>query len=257
MTDQEPLRVYWQPGCTSCLNTKEFLANHAIEFEAINVRTEPRARAELEAIGARSIPVVARGTRFVYGQDLADVARFVGVPPPRVALAPAVLVDRLAALLRAAVRYTRQLPSERLETLIPGRDDRAWIDLAYHPAMIVAGFLTAARGGVLEFEFFERRPVGAQRTVEAVTTQLESAALDLTTWWSQVDSLARPAEVATYYGRRSLDGVLERTAWHVAQHCRQLESLVAQTGSVPEGPLGPAELGGLPLPAGLWDKEVQ
>jgi hypothetical protein len=37
---------------------------------------------------------------------------------------------------------------------------------------------------------------------------------------------------------------------------RQLESLVSAAGVLPEGALGDDELGGLPLPEGLWDREI-
>ena len=257
MTATPALRVYWQPGCSSCLKTKEFLTRHGLDFTSINVRSEPGAADELVRLGARSIPVVARGEDFVYGQDLADVARFVGVEPPGPRLPADVLVGRLVALLRAAERHTGQLPADRLETLLPGRSDRAWIDLAYHPAMIVAAFLAAAHGGTLEFEYFERRPLGAQRTTGAVALALQVAVQDLEAWWRHASRHGLPERVATYYGERPLLSVLERTGWHVAQHCRQLESLVEQAGKTPDGPLGGAELAGLPLPDGLWDKEVQ
>ena len=32
-----PLKVYWQPGCSSCLKTKEFLIANGMEFDSINV----------------------------------------------------------------------------------------------------------------------------------------------------------------------------------------------------------------------------
>jgi hypothetical protein len=60
----------------------------------------------------------------------------------------------------------------------------------------------------------------------------------------------------TYYGAQPLHGVLERTAWHAAQHCRQLEHVILALGIEPKARLGDAELGGLPLPVGVWDKEI-
>ena len=32
-----PIKAYWQPGCTSCLRMKEFLARHGVPFVSINV----------------------------------------------------------------------------------------------------------------------------------------------------------------------------------------------------------------------------
>ena len=33
--EQAPLKVYWQPGCSSCLKTKEFLIENGMEFVSI------------------------------------------------------------------------------------------------------------------------------------------------------------------------------------------------------------------------------
>ena len=60
----------------------------------------------------------------------------------------------------------------------------------------------------------------------------------------------------TYYGVQPTQGVMERTAWHAAQHCRQLMTVVADAGFEPDGALGEAELGGLPLPVEVYDDEV-
>jgi glutaredoxin len=58
------LRVYWQPGCTSCLRAREFLRQHGVPFLSVNVRDSDTARAELEALGVRTVPVVARGSEY-------------------------------------------------------------------------------------------------------------------------------------------------------------------------------------------------
>jgi glutaredoxin len=247
--------VYWQPGCTSCLKTKEFLKRNGIAFESINVRADPDAGARLAALGARSIPVIARGAQWVYGQDLDAVARFLGVSADRTRLPVATLVLRIERLLAAVSRYTTQLPENVLETLLPGRADRAALDLAFHVPMIVAGFLDAARGGSLNFEYFERRPLRGQRNRAAVIATQQEIAADFRAW-SQGDVANLPASLDTYYGPQPLAGALERTAWHVAQHARQLESLVAGAGLVPDGSLAADELAGLPLPEGLWDPEI-
>ncbi len=248
--------VYWQPGCTSCLKAREFLATHAIDFESINVRATPGAEERLRALGARSIPVIARGQDWTYAQDLDDVARFLGIVVDRVRLPAATLIRRVCALLTAAARYTAQLPESVLETPLPGRTDRAGADLAFHVPMIVQGFLVAAKGGQLSFDVFERRPAGTARAVPELVTLQRETSQALERWWRDV-AYAPPAAVDTYYGRQTLDSVLERTAWHVAQHTRQLESLAAGGGRLPEGALTDAELGGLPLPEGLWDPEFK
>jgi len=61
----------------------------------------------------------------------------------------------------------------------------------------------------------------------------------------------------TYFGDRPLQVVLERTGWHVAQHCRQLEHIaIEQLHAAPSDRLRPDDLRGLPLPDAVWDREI-
>ena len=78
ITEKDPLKVYWQPGCSSCLKTKEFLISNGIEFESINVLEDENAFKELEALGIRMVPIVARGKDWANGQVFRDVARVAG-----------------------------------------------------------------------------------------------------------------------------------------------------------------------------------
>jgi glutaredoxin/predicted transcriptional regulator len=253
MSESLPFRVYWQPGCTSCLKAKEFLARHGIAFESFDVRARPEAMDDVMRLGARSIPVVAQGERWTYAQELDDLARFVGVRRDAVRLPPDVLVARLDALLDVAARHTGRLPDDALERLLPGRPDRAAADLAFHIAAIVDGLLDADAGGTLTYEHFLRRPDGNGRARTALVATLARTRGELAMRWARG---SHPATVATYYGAQPLHGVLERTAWHVAQHVRQLESLLVAAGVAPDAPLSARELEGLPLPDGLWEREV-
>jgi len=246
--------VFWQPGCTSCLRTKEFLRGHGIQFESVNVREDPQAMKRLTALGARSVPVIARGDAFVYGQDLATVARFVGIEADLQRLDVPVLVSRLMALLDSAAALTIQLPPEAWQQKLPGRE-RTHLDLAYHVSQVVVGFLDAALGGRLTFEHFERRPPDHVATAADVAQLIRSVSQALAVWWGANQSRL-PAEIDTYYGRQPLHAVLERTTWHVAQHARQLQRLLELRGVEPRPSLAPALLAGLPLPEDVWDAEV-
>lgn len=249
-----PYRLYWQPGCTSCLKAKEFLAAQGIAFESINVRASAAAMAELERLGARSVPVIAKGDAFCFAQELDEVARFLGLEWRRERLPVATLIERVRHLLRAAESLSRQLPQASFETPIEGRPDRAYGDIGFHIAQIVEGFLDAAEGGELTFAHFERRPSGAARRAEAVAAAIAETAARFERWSR---AAAPPTQsLRTYYGAQPLPFVLERTAWHVAQHARQLEHLVRGLGLAPIVGLGDAELAGLPLPTGVWDKEI-
>ena len=65
--------VYWQPGCTSCLRTKEFLTKHGVAFTSRNVLSDAGAMdAHLRAQRRRVIPQCAeriRGGRRVLGDE--------------------------------------------------------------------------------------------------------------------------------------------------------------------------------------------
>src|ERR1700675_1571648 len=75
----ERVRVFWQPGCTSCLRTKEFLTRNGVDYESINVHGNAAGMEELRKLGARCVPVVARGGRFVFAQAIGDVIDFLGL----------------------------------------------------------------------------------------------------------------------------------------------------------------------------------
>ena len=76
----EPLKVYWQPGCTGCLRMKEFLTNHGVDFVSVNVLEDREGLDELVKLAGRHVPIARRGDDWVDGQVLADLARIAGVP---------------------------------------------------------------------------------------------------------------------------------------------------------------------------------
>jgi len=247
-------RVYWQPGCTSCLRTKEFLSRHGVPYDSINVRVTPGAMQELAAFGLRSVPAVSDGERAIYAQEIREVAAFVGIDFDQRPLPPEELVIRLDRILAAAERYLRQLPESRIDDRLPGRD-RSWHDLGYHLFVIVQGFLDAARGGELTEAHFLRKPPSEIAGFGDCAEFGAGVRADLADWWQSV-AHQLPAEVSTYYGRQPGHTVLERSCWHVAQHVRQLMALLELAGVAPDQPLGPSELDGLPLPEKVWDSEI-
>ncbi len=106
MLASERIRAFWQPGCTSCLRMKEFLTKHGVEYESINVHGNPEGMEQLRALGARSVPIVARGNQFVFAQSLGDVIEFLRLDirlPER--LSPDDLIKKIELVLAAAARY--------------------------------------------------------------------------------------------------------------------------------------------------------
>jgi len=61
---------------------KEFLSRKKIDFVAIDVLNDPQGRERLLKLGVANVPVVAKGEQFVFGQNLEDVAEFVGCRAP-------------------------------------------------------------------------------------------------------------------------------------------------------------------------------
>jgi len=248
------LRVYWRPGCSSCVKVKEFLTNLGVDYESINVSARPEAMAELRALGVRTVPVVARGSEYVFAQELADVSAFVGRKVDFQRLAPPALYDKWQQVLSAAQRHVMQIPAARLaERATPGRD-RSIRDLAYHVHQVPDSFLQAVEDGVQDLTSVYNAPPPAEVTrVEQIRDYGRSVSARLERWWRRNGDRAAQAKVQTYYGEQPLHHVMERCTWHSAQHARQIMAVLERLGIAPDGPLTAGDYAGLPLPAGLWE----
>ncbi|HEX5613449.1 MAG TPA: glutaredoxin domain-containing protein [Burkholderiales bacterium] len=252
----ERIKVFWQPGCTSCLRTKEFLARQGVDFESINVHGDEAAMAELRSLGARSVPVVARGGRFVYAQTLQDVVRFLDLQI-RLAerLPPQSLVEKLDVVLSAAVRYVRQLPEARLALPFRNRNRPIRV-LAHHVFRIPEAFLEVVPAGPLDYDRIMKEPGADLCTGEDIACYGDSVRVRFLQWWRGYPDKECATEMETYFGRHSLHEVLERTVWHPAQHVRQLLLILEELGIEPDGPITMRDLSGLPLPEKAWDGEA-
>ena len=251
----EPIRVFWQPGCTSCLRTKEFLTRHGVAFDSINVHGNEAGMEELRKLGARSVPVVARGGRFVYAQTLGDVVRFLDLQIRlQERLSPAALVEKLGMVLSAATRYVRQIPQERLELPFRNRNRPIRV-LAHHVFRIPEAFLEVVPAGPLDYERIMKEPGTELRSGEDIASYGEQVGARFAQWWQQYPDQSCKTEIDTYFGRHSLHEVLERTVWHPAQHTRQLMLILDELGIEPERRLTMENLAGLPLPQDVWDAE--
>ncbi len=248
-----PIRVFWQPWCTSCLRVREFLASRGVGFDSINVLESEDGLAELRRLGARSVPVVARGEAFVFAQSIRDVVAFLGLDAePGPDLSAQELVERLDLILTAARRYTLQMPESELETKQPNRP-RSYRALLYHIFRIPDAFLEMTRGGTLDYEMLVAPPPAQMRTTQDIAAYGEVVRGGVLAWWDARVDKTCTERVPTYYGAQPLHEVLERTTWHSCQHVRQLMALLERLDIRPDVPLSPQNLAGLPLPAGVWD----
>jgi glutaredoxin/uncharacterized damage-inducible protein DinB len=249
-----PLRVYWRQGCSSCVKVKEYLSSLGVDYESIDVGLRPQAMDELREMGVRTVPVVARGREYVFAQALEDVSRFVGREFRANRLPPGVLMDKWLHVLAAAQRHVVQFPRERLtERATPGRD-RSIRDLAGHVYQIPEAFLAAVLEGDpdLATRYNAPAPAGVQ-TPEQIRAFGQKIEKRLAAWWTSLPDKSCRQTVTTYYGERPLHELLERSAWHSAQHARQLIAVLERFGIAADGPLTAEDYAGLPLPAGLWE----
>ena len=248
------LKVYWRPGCSSCVKVKEYLTQQGVAFESIDVAARPEAMKDLLAFGVKTVPVVARGGEFVFAQALEDVSRFIGKKFAAKRLPPQELVDKWLTVLRAAQRHVQQLPATRLAERAVHSRDRSIRDLAYHVYQVPDAFLQAVENGLEDLTTTYNAPPPAsvvstrdiQKYGEGVTARIER-------WWSQLPDKSCRQKVKTYYGERSLHELLERCTWHSAQHARQIVSVLERLQLKPDGPLSAKDYAGLPMPQGLWE----
>lgn len=246
-----PIRVFWAPGCSSCLRTKEFLNRRGVPYESLNVKDNPCAMDELMALGARSVPIVAQGGRFVYAQSLADIVGFLGLDGEvETRLPPAVLVEKLENVLMAAERYMRQVPPEAMDVVF--RDFFSPRALGQHTFRVTEAFVEAASLPTEYTYELMMRGTHAVQPGDDIPAYGRDVARQFRAWWAANPDPACRGRMTAYWGEQSMHEILERTAWHSAQHTRQLITVLEEHGVEPDGRLTAADLQGLPLPENVW-----
>ena len=250
----DSLKVYWRPGCSSCVRVKEFLSGLGVDYESVNVSAQPEAMDELRELGVRTVPVVRLGDQYVFAQELADVSRFLGKDVRFDRLSPSELIRKWVHVLEAAQRHVMQIPRERLgERATPGRD-RSIRDLAYHVYQIPDSFLQAVENGVEDLtSVYNAPPPASVRTSDDIRAFGASVTARVQRWWSTLPDKSCREDVKTYYGLQPLHHLLERCTWHSAQHARQIIAVLERFGVQVDRPLTAADYSGLPMPTGLWE----
>ena len=157
-------------------------------------------------------------------------------------------------VLRAAHRYIRQLPSERLVERAIYNRDRSIRLLSHHIFRIGEAFLETAIDGV-EYRTNNANvpPTDGTRTTEDIAAYGNGIVERLENWWSGLEDKSCRQPVKTFYGTPPMHQLFERSTWHSAQHTRQLIAVLERFGIEPQGRLTAEDLAGLPLPQGLWE----
>lgn len=212
-------------------------------------------RAELEALGARSVPVVSRDKAFVYAQAIGEVTAFLGLDDDTAPdLSPSELISRYNHILQVAVKLVAQMPDQFLDNLLPDRP-RSWLVLMHHVFQIPVAFLDTDRSGdALTYESFSVEPPSDMTTSAQLADFGESVRLRFKAWGERVADEDFSRIVPTYYGGTSRHEVLERTVWHSTQHVRQVASLLDLAGVQTTVALQAVHLAGLPLTDKIWDE---
>ena len=217
---------------------------------------DPAALERLLALGTRKVPLLAQGERYVFAENLEKVAQFVGLDGTgHQPLAPPELLRTWLTVLRAALRYVRQMPDEKLtERAIPNRD-RAIRLVCHHIFRIGEAFVETMTEGTEYWEWHAQKEPedGTLLTSEAIAQYGEGVIARIEAWWATLEDKSGRQPVQTYMGEQPMHALFERSAWHSAQHVRQLMALLERYGIEPEGPLTAKDFAGLPLPERLWE----
>ncbi len=215
---------------------------------------ENDGRDQLAALGARSVPVVARGSQFVYAQVMKEVVDFLQLEDDTApVLSPAQLAERYLHVLETAIRLTRQMPDDCLDRQLPNRP-RSWRVLLHHVFQIPVSFLDMeATGETLTYENMVAPPPDDMTGAVAIAQFGSEVRKRFGDWWASAQSEDFAVSVPTYFGAVSRHEMLDRTVWHSTQHVRQVASLLEQADINPDWPLTAADIEGMPLTDAIWD----
>jgi len=207
-------------------------------------------------LGASTVPVLAKDDQYIFCQNLEDVAEFVGLQGSgHTPLPPEALIVKWTVVLRAAQRYVRQIPHQRLGERAIDNRDRSIRLLSHHIFRIGEAFLEVVVDGVEYWAQLANVPPqdGTLTTGEEIARYGNSVVERLEHWWSTLEDKSCRQKVKTFYGTPPMHQVFERSTWHSAQHVRQLIAVLERFGIEPERRLTAEDFAGLPLPEGLWD----
>ncbi len=215
---------------------------------------DPAGLEELQRLGARSVPVVSKGDKFVFAQVIKDVVEFLDLRDDSAPqLSPDQLKDRYDRILKTAIGVVRSMPDNQLENMLPNRP-RSWRVLMHHVFQIPVAFLDMEDSGeTLSYENMVAPPPDDMVTSAAIARFGEDVRARFKAWADKTRGEDFSRSVPTYFGGTTRHEMLERTVWHSTQHVRQVGSLLAQVGIEPERTISGDDIAGLPLTDKIWD----
>ena len=186
-------------------------------------------------------------------QSFNDVIKFLDLKTKLMdPLPPEQLVAKLDTVLQTAIRLIQQFKPEQLRENFRNRN-RNPAGTAFHIFRVAQMGVEAAHQIDLKFESFNE-VAPDDWTASDLARRGETVRAELLAWWAKEANRSLDYLVPTYYGRRTMHDVFERTAWHAAQHTRQMTLMLETYGITPDRPLSVEDLKGLPVPDEVWDR---
>ena len=205
-------------------------------------------------LGTRNIPIIAKGNHFVLGQNLEEVAKFLGMHGTgHVALPPQQLFNKWINVLRTAQRYVCQVPQDQMNLKGLQNRERAIRQLCHHIFRIGEAHLECAVRGAKNLEELTRVPLadGTFTTGAEIARYGDGVISRIEQWWNGLaDKSFRDRIEILNYGVITTHQLLERSTWHSAHHTRQIADVLKRQGIEPDGIL---DVAGLPMPERIWD----
>lgn len=217
---------------------------------------DPAGRERLLSLGVQTVPVLAKGGQYIFCQNMEDVAEFVGLQGTgHTPLPPEALIGKWITVLRAAQRYIRQIPNQRLSERAIENRDRSIRLLSHHIFRIGEAFLETAIDDVEYWTNNANVPPkdGSCTTGEEIVAYGDAIIKRIENWWDTLDDKSCQQKIKTFYGTPPMHQLFERSTWHSAQHTRQMIAVLERLGIEPNGRLVTDDLAGLPLPERIWD----
>jgi len=219
------------------------------------VATDPQGLERLKQLGIRGVPVLFKGDEYVRA-DVRQVDELLGLAPMEgETLPPGELIDRLTRLLLTAVRLGERIPRDHWNDVTP-RAGRTVLGLVHH--VVCHGELFAQLATEPDAELSEDlartlgEPPDPDLQIDVLVERATRTVADIRGWWDE-DAADLTRIVNTHHGPEPLDRILDSTSYSVAQHTRQLLSLLEDYGLSPDRALVEEEYRGIALPAAVWD----
>lgn len=234
------------------------MAARGVEFESVNVQDDPGGMELLQSLGAKTVPVVSVGKKWVFTQTFDDVSKLLGIDfddTPQ--LSPDELAEKVKMIIAGAERFVRQLPAEQFDQNVRNRK-RKFKDLCFHIFRLTEAFLDVVidSDDKLTREFMNIPCPDHLKSFDDIADYGNSVGKRFSKWWDTKGDVDFSRIVPTYYGDKELHYVFERLTWHPGQHARQLVMLLRDDfGIEPNQPLEDSDFAGLPIPEKAWDGE--